>query len=121
MSKRTNVKSTCEMCGQGCGVLIHLENNRPVRVAGDPDDPVSRGAICAKGAASLEYLNHPLRLRYPVQRAGGRGEGKWRRISWEEALDTMASQLTRIKEEYGAESLAFIRGGARGYQDSYIA
>lgn len=119
--KKATVRSTCQMCSQGCGVIIHLENERPVRITGDPNDPVNQGLICPKGAAAIEYLHHPLRLRYPIQRIGQRGEGKWRRISWDEALNNIATKLTQIKEKYGPHSIAFICGGAKGYQDSYIA
>jgi anaerobic selenocysteine-containing dehydrogenase len=113
------VKSTCELCYQGCGVLIHMEGGRPVKVRGDPNDPVSRGAICIKGTSSLEYLDNPLRLRHPLKRIGSRGEGKWREISWDQALDEVASKLAEMKSAFGAESVAFMRGAAKGYQDTY--
>ena len=115
------VKSTCELCNEGCGVLIHMEKGRPVGIEGDPEDPVSRGAICVKGTASLELLDNPRRLRYPVRRRGKRGEGRWERVSWDEAYEVTASALTRAKEDYGPESVVFIRGCAKGYQDSYLA
>jgi anaerobic selenocysteine-containing dehydrogenase len=121
MATETIVKSTCEMCNQGCGVLIHLKDGKPVKVEGDPKDPVSAGAICVKGAASLEYLDNPLRLKFPLKRTGERGEGKWQKVSWDEALGIVSSQLVRAKEKYGAESVVFIRGGAKGYQDTYLA
>lgn len=113
------VKSTCELCYQGCGVLIHMEGDRPVRVTGDPDDPVSRGAICIKGASSLEYLTNPLRLRHPLKRVGPRGEGHWREVTWDEALDEIASRLGELKAAHGPETVVFMRGAAKGYQDVY--
>ncbi|MDP2917760.1 MAG: molybdopterin-dependent oxidoreductase [Dehalococcoidia bacterium] len=120
MAGKEVVKSTCELCNSGCGVLVYMKDGKPVRVAGDPDSLVNRGVLCVKGMASLEYLYHPDRLKYPMKRAGKRGEGKWREISWDEALDTIASELTRIKNGYGAESVIFIRGCAKGYQDAYM-
>ena len=115
------VRSTCELCTAGCGVLVYLRDGKPIRVEGDPDNPINRGALCVKGAASLEYLYHPDRLKHPLKRAGGRGEGKWQQITWDEALNTVAAELTRTREKYGAEAAVFIRGGAKGYQDSYLA
>jgi anaerobic selenocysteine-containing dehydrogenase len=115
------VRSRCEFCMAGCGVMVYLRDGKPIRVEGDPDDPVSKGVLCLKGVAALEYLYHPERLKYPLKRAGERGEGKWQQITWDEALNTIAAELTKAKEKYGAESVVFIRGGAKGYQDSYIA
>jgi len=56
-----------------CGILIHLEDGKPVRIEGDPKSPVNRGMVCEKAMASLEYLYHPERLGYPLKRAGRRG------------------------------------------------
>lgn len=116
------VRSTCELwCNSGCGILIHMKDGKPVKVEGDPDNPVSRGELCVIGRASLEYLYHPDRLKYPLKRVGEKGEGKWQRITWGEALDIIASELTKTKEKYGVESVAFMQGCAKGYQDSYLA
>ncbi len=121
MSAETIVKSACEICNQGCGVLVHLKDGKPIRVEGDPDDPVGQGAICLRSAVSLDYLTNPYRLRYPLKRAGAGGEGKWQKITWDEALDTIADKLTEFKTKYGAESVAFIHGAAKGFQDTYVA
>jgi anaerobic selenocysteine-containing dehydrogenase len=117
----TVVRSTCTLCSDGCGVLIHVRDGRPVRVEGDPDHQASEGALCVRGAASLDILNDPKRVRHPLRRVGERGEGRWERVSWDEALDVVAAGLSAAKETYGPESVAFIRGGAKGYQDRYLA
>jgi anaerobic selenocysteine-containing dehydrogenase len=70
------VKSTCGICFNNCGVLIQVENGRPTRIKGDPQSPVNRGSLCKKGLASLEYLNSPHRLKYPLKRIGEKGSGK---------------------------------------------
>ncbi len=106
-------KSSCKMCHGGCGVLVHLEDGEVVKVEGDRESPLNRGRLCVKGRASLEHLNHPDRLKYPMKRAGERGGGKWERISWDEALDTIASRLGHIREEYGPESIALGQGTGR--------
>ena len=114
------VKSTCGLCYAGCGILIHLEDGKPIRIEGDPESPVNSGLVCEKAMASLEYLYHPERLGYPLKRAGRRGEGNWQRISWDEALDTVAERLSSIKNESGAESVVFIHGAAKGLQETYL-
>ena len=115
------VRSTCTLCSDGCGVLVHLQDGRPVRVEGDPDHQASQGALCVRGAASLEILNSPERLTHPLRRTGERGEGKWERLSWDEALDAVAGGLSAAKAAHGPESVVFARGGAKGYQDRYLA
>ncbi|MBW2123913.1 MAG: molybdopterin-dependent oxidoreductase, partial [Deltaproteobacteria bacterium] len=106
------VRSTCRICYNSCGVLIHLKGGKPVKVEGDPENPMSKGRLCPKGLASLEYLDHPGRLRYPLRRAGRREEGKWRRIGWDEALGLVAEGLEKTKERYGVLSVAFLRGAS---------
>jgi len=114
------VKTVCGFCMAGCGVIVHLEDGKPIAIVGDPENPKTHGAICPKGLASLEYLSHPDRLKYPLRRVGERGQGKWQRITWEEALDTTADALLKAKNDYGAESVAIIRGAAKGLQDNYL-
>ncbi len=107
------VKSTCRMCHGVCGVLIHMKNGRVVKVTGDPDCPTSNGYICVKGKASVEFLYHPDRLKFPLKRVGARGDNKWQRISWDEALDTIAEEFRRIKHQFGAESIVGSHGTGR--------
>jgi len=109
------VKSACRMCHGICSVLVHLRNGRVVRVTGNPDCPTSNGYLCARGKASVELLYHPDRLQYPLKKSGARGQNKWQRISWDEALDTIAEKLLKFKREYGAQSIAGIQGTGRPY------
>lgn len=115
------IKSTCGLCAIGCGILVHIKGGKVVKVEGDQDNPLNKGVLCAKGLASLEYLYHPDRLKHPLRRTGERGEGKWHRVSWDEALDVIAGQLVKARGNYGAESVAFIGGAAKGLQESYLA
>src|SRR5208337_4906941 len=80
------VRSSCRGCHGVCQVLVHMEGERVVKVAGDPDSPTSRGYLCPKGAAAPEMLYHKDRLTHPLRRAGRRGENRWERISWNEAI-----------------------------------
>ncbi len=107
------IKSACRMCHGICGVLVHIRDGRVVKVTGDPDCPTSNGYICAKGRASVELLYHPDRLKFPLKRTGARGENKWQRISWDEALDTVAGKLLAAKRDHGAESIVGTIGTGR--------
>jgi len=93
-----------------------MKGGKLVKVTGDPDSPLSRGYICAKGKASPELLYHPDRLKYPLKRIGTRGENRWQRITWDEALDTISEKLFEVRREFGAESFVGARGTGRPYQ-----
>jgi anaerobic selenocysteine-containing dehydrogenase len=101
----TVIKSHCRMCHGGCGVLIYLKNGRIEKIAGDPDCPINHGTLCSKGIGSTQLAYHPDRLTYPVRRVGPKGSGKWERISWDEALDTIAAKILHYKDAFGAESI----------------
>lgn len=109
------IKSTCSICGHNqCGVIVKVKDNKVLEVIPDKDDPVTEGAICSKGISSVELLYHPDRLKYPLVRDGERGSGRWRRASWDEALDLISKKLLEIKEKYGPESVVMARGTNRG-------
>ena len=111
------VTSTCGICPSNCGVLVHLAKGKVIKIEGDPNSRASKGALCPKGAASLEYLYHPDRLKSPLKRVGKRGEGKWQKISWVEALDIVASEFAKARDNYGPESVAFFKGAYKGLMD----
>ena len=88
-------RSTCPYCSVGCGVLLYSRNDGAGNVKdvifhaeGDPDHPVSRGALCPKGAGVVDFVNSKNRLRYPMRRRPGATE--WERVSWEEAISEIA-------------------------------
>ena len=115
------LKSACVLCQAGCGILVHIQNGEIVRVEGDPESPFNHGRLCLKGQTALEHLYHPARLKYPLRRSGERGNGRWDRISWDEALNEIAEALKKTKETYGPESVVFIRGSFRGgYEGGHI-
>jgi molybdopterin-containing oxidoreductase family molybdopterin binding subunit len=102
------VRTVCGIVdGVRCGILAHVRNGVLVKVEpADFPDPRFRH-ICARALCSTQLVYHPDRLRHPLKRAGERGEGRWQRISWDEALDTIASRVTEIRNRYGNESLAW--------------
>ncbi len=104
------IRTCCQSSHCECGVLVHVEDGRVVKIEGDPAHPMNRGFTCVKAQAYPQLLYHPNRLRYPLRRSGARGEGKWERISWEDALNDIAGKLTEVKDKYGAESIATCYG-----------
>lgn len=108
-------RSYCGLCHPRCGMLLHIDDGKVVKITGDPDHPISRGALCERGRLMLDHIYHPDRLNYPLKRVGERGEGKWERISWEQALDEVAEKLSKLRDEFGAETLTFTHGTKRTY------
>jgi len=107
------VKSHCRMCHGGCGVLVYVKDGKVAKIAGDPNCPINHGTLCSKGIGSLQLVYHPDRLTHPVRRIGPKGSGKWRQISWDEALDTIAEKILDYKESFGAESIVMGYGTGR--------
>jgi anaerobic selenocysteine-containing dehydrogenase len=98
--------SVCALdCPDACAMLVQVDNGRATTLRGDPDHPVTRGFLCGKVAQYLEREYSPERLLYPQKRVGEKGEGRFERISWDEALDTIASRLTSIAGEFGTEAI----------------
>ena len=109
------IRSYCGLCHPRCGTLLHIENGQVVKVTGDPDHPISRGGICERGRLMPDHIYHPQRLNYPLKRIGERGQGRWRRVTWDQALDEVAGKLSSLKDKYGAETLTFTHGTKRTY------
>ncbi len=105
-------------CPDACAVLITVDDGRATRIQGDPEHPVTRGFLCAKVAKYLDRVYSPDRVLYPMRRRapkGTHGEGAFQRISWDEALDEIASRLGRISAEHGPEAvLPYSYGGNIG-------
>lgn len=99
--------TTCDMCPWRCGVIVKSVNGRVFKIDGNPDDPKSRGMLCARGQAGPSFLYDPDRLKTPLIRTGERGAGEFREASWEEALDHVAAKMLEIRDAHGEESIAF--------------
>jgi hypothetical protein len=101
------IHTYCPMCIAQCGVIAVVEDGRFTRVRPDPEHP--NGGICIKGSAAPELVYAPDRLKYPMKRTRPKGDADpgWVEISWEEALDTVASRLLQIKAESGPEAVVF--------------
>ncbi|TYA11957.1 molybdopterin oxidoreductase family protein [Paenibacillus faecis] len=92
-------------CPDTCGLLLHKENGKIVKVTGNPDHPITQGAICNKVRNMTERVYHPERVLYPLRRVGRKGEGKFERISWDEALAEIADRYRKLIKEHGPESI----------------
>ena len=119
------VPTTCFNCESACGLLAYVDRDtQQVRkFEGNPEHPGSRGRNCAKGPATINQVTDPDRVLYPMKRAGRRGEGKWERVSWDEALDTIAARIrAALQEGRKNEIMVHIgRPGEDGYTERVLA
>lgn len=93
----THVRATCPHdCPDTCAILVKVEDGVATEVKGDPEHPTTAGVLCTKVSRYIDRTYHPDRVLYPMRRVGRKGEGKFERISWDEALDTIAARLTDI-------------------------
>ena len=98
--------SVCALdCPDCCSLLINVDDGKGAQLRGNPNHPITRGFLCGKVARYLEREYSSDRLLYPQKRIGNKGEGKFQRISWDEALDTIAGRLNAIAGEYGSEAI----------------
>ncbi len=112
------IRSVCEMCHARCRVAVVSENNRLVRIEEDRTDPrvdniYPPTRACLRRQGATEWMTHPDRINFPLKRIGERGEGKWQRVSWDQAFDEIAGKLSDIRQKHGAEALAMTQGTGR--------
>jgi anaerobic selenocysteine-containing dehydrogenase len=98
------LQTFCQNCHMKCRIFVTMQNGHIKNISNSID------IEGAKTVPAHEQVYHPDRLLYPQKRVGRRGEGKWQRLSWDDALGLMAEKFGRIKEEYGVEAIATIRG-----------
>ncbi|MGD9313230.1 MAG: molybdopterin-dependent oxidoreductase, partial [Desulfobacterales bacterium] len=115
MAKVRQVKTVCRNCHGGCGVIAYVRDGKVVKVEGDPDSPISHGSMCSKGLAVTQMAYHPDRILHPMKKSNG----DWRRISWDEALDTVAGKFKEAQEKYGAESILLGQGTGRDFESHF--
>lgn len=98
-------------CHDSCGVLYYTKNGKLEKIEGDPLDPFANGKLCMRCLDMEEAVNHPQRIKYPMKRAGERGENKWERITWDEAGEIIKAEVQKLEDEgYGRESI-FVGSG----------
>lgn len=92
-------------CPDQCGLLLYKQDGKLIKVQGDPDHPITKGAICNKVRNMPHRIHDPKRLSYPMKRVGAKGEGRFERISWEEAIETITSKWKQLIAEHGPEAI----------------
>jgi anaerobic selenocysteine-containing dehydrogenase len=119
------VPTTCFNCESACGLLAYVdkESLQVRKFEGNPEHPGSRGRNCAKGPATINQVTDPDRILYPLKRAGKRGEGKWVRVGWDEALNDIAARVRKAIEEKRHQEIMYHVGrpGEDGFTERILA
>lgn len=104
MSKTSTVYSVCGMCSARCPIAVDMRDGAPRWISGNPHSAL-KGALCARGAAGIALEEDSERPQQPLIRTGARGEGQWRAVSWDEALDHVAERLRQCAQKHGPQNL----------------
>jgi len=105
-SKIEKKRGGCRSCHLNCPVWVTVKDGRAVKVEGDPAFGAPNfGKVCVRAEQSPQWVYSPTRVRYPMKRAGKRGEGKWERISWDQACEEIAEKTHKLIEKYGGETI----------------
>lgn len=111
-------RSVCDICAPGphCGVDCYVKDGKIIKVEGTKEHPTNHGLLCTKGQSNRQYVYREDRIRTPLRRVGARGEGNFEPISWDEAMEEVASRMKGYREAFGAESVAFFSGYEKWYR-----
>jgi anaerobic selenocysteine-containing dehydrogenase len=110
----TYENTVCTLCPGGCGITVRKVDERAVQIAGMEEHPVNKGGTCILGNSGLQLLYGPFRVEAPMKRTGERGEGRWKRISWKEALSEVSSKLNQIRASGNPHQVAAVSGSKEG-------
>ena len=106
------IRTACRQCHGGCGVIAHVQDGKVIKVEGDPQSPISNGTLCSKGLSVTQLAYHPDRILHPMRKTA---QG-WERITWDEALDTIAEKFNAFIKAHGPESIVIGQGTGRDYE-----
>ena len=107
--------SVCGMCSVRCPIQVEVQDGRIKFMQGNPFAAGIEGAVCARGSAGIALIDDDERPQYPMIRDGARGEGKWKKVTWDEALEYTAIRLQEVMAKYGSRTVLFSdRGGPFG-------
>lgn len=120
MGETKIVKTSCAVCGACCEIDAYVEDGKLVSVEGAKNTPMQEGGMCAKGVAAAQFEYNPERILYPMKRIGEKGEGKFARISWDEAYDMIAENLLKVRREYGPEATVFYVGYPKWFRPAML-
>ncbi len=118
--ERKAIPSACWQCVARDGIVGYVEDGRVVKLEGNPKLPRTGGVLCSKGQAGINQLYNPDRIFYPMKRAGKRGEGKWKRITWNEALGEIVSRLKKLHDDGTPEKFMFHYGRMKASSSKII-
>jgi len=110
------VQTTCPYCGVGCQIELNIKDNRIVKVYGVEDGPDNKGHLCVKGRFGFDYVHHKDRLTIPLIKRNG----KFEKISWNEALNLIANKFNELKDKYGSDSLAGLSSAKCTNEENYL-
>ena len=111
------IKTVCMLCFMVCGINAHVKNGKLVKVEGMREHGATKGVVCPRGIHLPDYVHAPDRLKYPMIKGP---DGSFERATWDEALDTLADKLQKIKDEFGAHAIAGSVGSNRGRRYPHI-
>ena len=109
------VRTVCTACSVGCGIEAEVQNGVWVRQEVAQDHPISRGGHCCKGADMIDMVRSEVRLKHPMVKEGG----KWKRISWDNALDRISNKLESLRKESGPDSTIFLGSAKMSTEQAY--
>ncbi|MBT3177795.1 MAG: molybdopterin-dependent oxidoreductase [Desulfobacula sp.] len=118
--ERQMIASACWNCVTRDSMVGYVEDGRLVKLEGQPNSIRGRGKICSKGAAGINQLYDPDRILYPMKRVGKRGEGKWKRISWDDALTDLSGRLKKLRDDGHPEKFMFHYGRMKGSSSKIV-
>lgn len=120
------IPTICALCPARCHLLARVRDGKLLGITGNDRSPYNGASVCGRALAAKKLVYDPDRLRYPMKRTGSRGEGKWARIGWDEAIDTVSSQLEKALHNSGPQAIALFGKGPSAryirelFQEFYI-
>ena len=108
------VNTVCSLCPGGCGLTVRKVNERAIKIEGMKAYPVNDGGVCLLGLSGLQLLYGPTRVKTPLKRVGARGEGRWEKISWEDAISEVVKKLADLRAKGLSHTVGCISGSDRG-------
>jgi anaerobic selenocysteine-containing dehydrogenase len=119
-AERTGIPTACWSCVTRCAAMGFVEDGRLVKMESNPKSIRTEGKMCSKGQSGPNEVYFPDRILYPMKRAGARGEGKWKRITWDEALTELAGKLKKLRDDGHPEKFMFHYGRMKASSSKLI-
>jgi len=110
------ISTICPYCGCGCNIVLHIKDNRIIKVTSRPEKSINQGWLCTKGKFGFDFVHHPARLTVPLVKENG----KFKKISWDKALDLVTDKFKKIREKYGADSIAGLSSAKCTNEENYL-